>query len=63
MDEAEPVVQLDRVSRVYRHGDQVIRALDEVSLVVGRGSFVALFSWRYRLLIGSDQAMIGRFTL
>jgi putative ABC transport system ATP-binding protein len=42
MDAVEAVVQLDRVSRVFRCGDEVIGALDEVSLDVGRGLFVAV---------------------
>jgi putative ABC transport system ATP-binding protein len=42
MDAVNAVVQLDRVSRVYRSGDEVIVALDEVSLDVGCGSFVAV---------------------
>ncbi|HMA50950.1 MAG TPA: ABC transporter permease [Magnetospirillaceae bacterium] len=37
-----PVISLDRVSRVYRLGDTEVRALDEVSLTVEPGEFVAI---------------------
>jgi macrolide transport system ATP-binding/permease protein len=37
-----PVIQLDRVSRRYRLGDTEVRALDEVSLTVEPGEFVAI---------------------
>jgi ABC-type lipoprotein export system ATPase subunit len=36
------VAQLERVSRHYHHEDEVIVALDEVSLDITRGSFVAV---------------------
>jgi putative ABC transport system ATP-binding protein len=36
------VAQLERVSRHYQHEDEVIVALDEVSLDIVRGSFVAV---------------------
>jgi putative ABC transport system ATP-binding protein len=36
------VAQLERVSRHYQHEDEVIVALDEVSLDIARGSFVAV---------------------
>jgi putative ABC transport system ATP-binding protein len=37
-----PVIELERVSRVYRLGDVDLRALDEVSLSVSSGEFIAV---------------------
>jgi macrolide transport system ATP-binding/permease protein len=37
-----PVISLDKVSRVYHLGDTQVRALDEVSLTVEAGEFVAI---------------------
>jgi macrolide transport system ATP-binding/permease protein len=37
-----PVISLDRVSRVYHLGDTQVRALDEVSLTVEPGEFIAI---------------------
>src|SRR5579859_7949558 len=37
-----PVISLDRVSRLYRLGDVEVRALDDVSLTVEPGEFVAI---------------------
>ena len=36
------VLRVEGVSRIYRQGDQVVRALDGVSLELGKGEFVAL---------------------
>ena len=36
------VIQLDHVSRVYHVGESEVRALDDVSLTVARGDFVAI---------------------
>jgi len=36
------LIRLERVSRVYRMGDSEVRALDDVSLTMRRGEFVAL---------------------
>ncbi len=38
----QEVLRLERVSRVYRQGDQVVRALDEIDFSLHRGEFVAL---------------------
>lgn len=40
--ERAPLVALRDVSRVYRTGDTEVRALDGVSLTIGRGEFVAI---------------------
>jgi len=37
-----PVIALDHVTRVYEVGDSEVRALDDVSLRIGRGEFVAV---------------------
>src|SRR5690242_4028479 len=36
------LVELSRVTRSYRMGDEVIHALDDVSLTIERGEFVAI---------------------
>src|SRR5438876_211742 len=38
----EPLIVLDRVTRIYRMGDVEVRALDDVSLSVEVGGFVAI---------------------
>ncbi len=38
----DPVVEIDRVSKVYGHGETAVHALREVSLVVERGDYVAI---------------------
>jgi macrolide transport system ATP-binding/permease protein len=40
--EKDPLLALDRVSRIYKSGDAVVRALDEVSLKIWPGEFVAV---------------------
>ena len=42
MDAATPLVQLERVSRVFTMGHAQVRAVDDVSLSVAPGEFVAL---------------------
>ena len=37
-----PLLQLDRISRHYQSGDTVVRALDDVSLTIHDGEFVAI---------------------
>jgi macrolide transport system ATP-binding/permease protein len=39
---AEPVIDLQHVSRIYRAGDTEVRALDDVSLRIDAGEFVAI---------------------
>ena len=39
---APDLIRLDDVSRVYRVGQSEVRALDHVSVVVGRGEFIAV---------------------
>src|SRR5881394_4487399 len=37
-----PVIQLDNITKVYKVGDETIRALDGVDLEVGRNEYVAV---------------------
>ena len=39
---AEPLIELRNVSRTYRLGDTEVRALDDVSLTIRRGEYVAI---------------------
>ena len=38
----DPVIRLDHVSRVYQVGESEVRALDDVTLSIERGDFVAI---------------------
>ena len=38
----EPVIAVEHVSRIYRLGDVELRALDDVSVEIGQGEFVAI---------------------
>ncbi len=38
----ETVLQLENASRIYEQGDQTVRALNQVTLSLGRGEFVAV---------------------
>src|SRR5207248_1027265 len=37
-----PVIEVDRVTRTFTLGGQVVKALDEVSFTIGRGEYVAI---------------------
>ena len=39
---AEEVIRAEAVSRIYREGEVEVRALQEVSLAIGRGAFMAI---------------------
>jgi len=63
----EPVVRLQRVTKVYGHGRAAIPALDDVSLVVGKGEFLCIVgasgcgkSTLLSLIAGLDRATAGR---
>lgn len=38
----QPVIELKRITRVYRLGETELRALDDVTLTIGHGEFVAI---------------------
>ena len=42
LDGPEVVVRLEKVTRIYRHGDIEVRALQDVDLEIRRGDFAAL---------------------
>jgi putative ABC transport system ATP-binding protein len=63
---APPLIQADSVSREYRLGEAVIRAVNEVSLTVHKGEFLALLgssgsgkSTLLSLLAGLDRPTSG----
>ncbi|WP_244433665.1 ABC transporter ATP-binding protein [Azospirillum sp. B506] len=41
-DTAKPLIAVDRLTRHYRMGPQIVHALDDVSVTVNRGEFVAV---------------------
>lgn len=38
----KPLIQAENVSKIYQMGEQTVSALDEVSLTIGQGEFVAI---------------------
>lgn len=63
----EPIVQVRELSKVYRHGDIEVAALNSVSLDIGRGEFVALMgpsgsgkSTLLHIIAGIDRPTAGR---
>lgn len=42
MSSPSPLISLDHVSKTYRLGDQVLHALDDVSLEIHQGEFIAI---------------------
>jgi putative ABC transport system ATP-binding protein len=66
MPDAQPAIQLDQVSRHYRMGESLIRAVDGVSLSVPLGEFLALLgssgsgkSTLLNLVAGLDRPSSG----
>jgi ABC-type lipoprotein export system ATPase subunit len=70
MPTAPMFIQAESVSREYRLGESVIRAVDEVSLTVGKGEFLALLgssgsgkSTLLGLMAGLDRPTSGAIRL
>src|SRR5437763_739733 len=66
MPDAQPAIQLDQVSRHYLMGESVIRAVNDVSLTVPSGGFLALLgssgsgkSTLLNLIAGLDRPSSG----
>lgn len=62
----QPAIRTDRVCRHYQLGDSVVRAVDDVSLSIGQGEFVALLgssgsgkSTLLNLMAGLDRPTSG----